>query len=199
MPSLSPLKFLLFNSPHSLALLDPDLTTFLSSKHVAHTPKTTCLLGSLPSFSVNPFTLPPSQPPFAGPELGLVIWLPSYFPHYGPCFPAVCGWHFLSVYLPLVFISTLSSLPSPSPMDASIPHLSCFLDDILTSLDVSLCQVSPIVLPLLGTPQKIRLPHSLVPLIHGRRLYLDPPVPRSIYPAFLRCGSRKPSPLSADL
>lgn len=97
---------------------------------------------------MNPFTLPPSQPPFAGPELGLVIWLPSYFPHYGPCFPAVCGWHFLSVYLPLVFISTLSSLPSPSRMDASIPHLGCFLDDILTSLDVSLCQVSPIVLPL---------------------------------------------------
>lgn len=138
--------------------------------------KITCLLSSLPSLSLNPFTFPPSQPPFAGPKWGLIISLPGYFSHCGLYFPAVCDLHFLFVYLRLVFLSTFSSLPSPSRTDPSIPHLDCFLDNILTSLDESLCctclktptQVSPIVLPLLSTPEKITLPHSLLPFIHGR-------------------------------
>lgn len=146
MPGLSPLKFLLFNSPHSLALLDPDLTTFLSSKHVAHT-KDNLSARLLAFLLCESFHLPSISAAFRRARIGPCYLAPELLPSLWPLLPSRL-WLALPVCLPPTGLYFHSFFTSFSLLHGCLEDLSCFLDDILTSLDVSLYQISPIVLPL---------------------------------------------------
>ena len=150
----------------SIFLTSPVAPLFCSLYgHACATQQTTHLLRSLPFFSLSHVTSLRLRCPLAGATSDLTISALSYeiqvaLSHCGLYFPLfVYHSHFPFFYLKLIFNLTPPVFTSfPSLVDPTISHLNHSLDNILTSLDLSLCctcqetptRVSLIVLLLLG-------------------------------------------------